>query len=711
MGDVVHLDRDVEGMKLPVAVEQREVDDVGPVRAEDPGHRAERSRLVLDDNREACGAAVAAVAPGEIDPVGIGGRPQLRTIDHMHLDCLLRPAHADDAVARQRVAAGSEGEGDARRQPLHRDRRARGGHGRRQPALARDRRGAGHQRLHHRHIGDGLARDRLHQPLLVAQLQPAGGLVHRIGADLRGQARDDLVEEFAAERDRLDALLLANEAADARARLGRGDERRPAGLRLLRLRSQDLDLIAIGDLCAERHHLAVDLGAHRLVAEIGVDGIGEVDRGGALGQLDQLARGGEGEDPILVHRHPGRFEQLLGRFRLLDQLDEVADPGGLAHRPRRPRLVGPMRGKAVFGLGVHLLVADLDLDAPLRMDHRGVEGAVAVALGGGDVILEAAGHHRPAAVKQPQRAIALLDIVDDHAERHHIGQLLEADVAARHLAPDRIGMLLAPLDRRLDARAAEQQAEPRADARHLIAAAGAQLLQPAGDRRRGLGLELAEGERLHLLHKLVHADPLGQRGVDVHRLAGDAAALLRLLDVVERAHVVEPVGELHQEHADVIRHGEQELAHVLGGALALGLRLDLRKLGDAVDQARHGRPEALLDLLVCRHRILDRVVEDGGGDRLVVEVEVGEDARHLDRVAEIRIARGALLAAVRLHREDVGAIEQRLIGIGVVAQDPIDQLILSQHGGIMGVRGGPMQAWERSGLPKLTLSPLFPALP
>jgi hypothetical protein len=69
-------------------------------------------------------------------------------------------------------------------------------------------------------------------------------------------------------------------------------EVQPGGLRLLRLGAQDLHLIAILDLGAQRHDAAVDLGADRLVAEIGVHGIGEVDRRRALGQLDQLALAG-----------------------------------------------------------------------------------------------------------------------------------------------------------------------------------------------------------------------------------------------------------------------------------------------------------------------------------------------------------------------------------------------------------------------------------
>jgi malate dehydrogenase (oxaloacetate-decarboxylating)(NADP+) len=43
MGKVMHLDVEVEGLEASVAVDQLEVDDIGALLAEDPGHRAERS--------------------------------------------------------------------------------------------------------------------------------------------------------------------------------------------------------------------------------------------------------------------------------------------------------------------------------------------------------------------------------------------------------------------------------------------------------------------------------------------------------------------------------------------------------------------------------------------------------------------------------------------------------------------------------------------
>ena len=56
-------------------------------------------------------------------------------------------------------------------------------------------------------------------------------------------------------------------------------------------------------------------------------------------------------------------------------------------------------------------------------------------------------------------------------------------------------------------------------------------------------------------------------------------------------------------------------------------------------------------------------------------------AGDFERMREIRIARGALLRAVRLHRIDIGAVEQRLVGVRIVAPHPLHKLVLSHQSG------------------------------
>ena len=679
MVHVVHLDIDHVGVEACVAGVEAQVDDVGLVRADDRGEHAQRTGLVLYHHRDARGGALGLVAPGYVDPGGlvvrtVGKFTQHRALDRMHLDPGIGTAHADDAVAGHRVAAFGEFIGDARRQPLDRD---RAGLRRQFGDVGAGR--SGHQRLHHRRIRDGAARDGDHQLAFVRHLQPLQRLGKRIRADLRGQALDDILVQLGAQRHLLGAFRLAQMAADRGQRLAGDRDVQPVDLRRLSGRAQDLHLVAIVDHRRQGDDAAVDLGAHRLIAQRGVHGIGEVDRGGPLGQLDQLALGREGEDAILIHRHARVFEQLLGAVGGVEDLDQIANPAHLLVVAGR-LLVGPVRGQPVIGLGMHFGSADLDFHARVAgMDHAGVQRAIAVALGRRDIVLEPPRHHRPAAMDDAKRAVAILLGRHDGAERHHVRKLLETDVPFGHLAEDRIGMLFAARHLRLHAGAREQQLQVQCDAVDPVVATFLHLRQPAGDRLICLGFELLEGERLHLLHELVHADPLGERGIDVHRLLRDAPALLGFRDVVQGAHIVQPVGQLHQQHADVVRHGEQELAQVFRRALVLGLRLDLGQLGHAVHQPRDIGPEQPLDLLGRGDGVLDRVVQDRGGDRHIVQMQVGQDARHLDRMAEIRVAGGPFLAAMRLHGKDIGAVQQRLVGLWIVVEHAVDEFILAEH--------------------------------
>ena len=183
----------------------------------------------------------------------------------------------------------------------------------------------------------------------------------------------------------------------------------------LRLRGEDLDLVAVVELGHQRRDLAVDLAADRVIADVGVNRIGEIDRRGLARQRDQLALGREAEHLVVEQFELGVLEEFLRVRAFGQQLDGAAQPGigvGLArqHFGRRIRavLVERVRRDAVFGDLVHFLGADLQFDALLAgADHGGVDRAVVVLLGRRDVVLEAARHHRPGGVHDAERAVAL----------------------------------------------------------------------------------------------------------------------------------------------------------------------------------------------------------------------------------------------------------------------------------------------------------------
>src|SRR5206468_9371426 len=71
--------------------------------------------------------------------------------------------------------------------------------------------------------------------------------------------------------------------------------------------------------------------------------------------------------------------------------------------------------------------------------------------------------------------------------------------------------------------------------------------------------------------------------------------------------------------------------------------------------------ELALHVLELDVRVLDDVVDEPTRHGGAVELEVGEDLRHLDAVDDVRLAGVARLSAVRLLAEPIGAHEQLLV--------------------------------------------------
>ena len=119
-------------------------------------------------------------------------------------------------------------------------------------------------------------------------------------------------------------------------------------------------------------------------------------------------------------------------------------------------------------------------------------------------------------------------------------------------------------------------------------------------------------------------------------------------------------------------------------------QVELLDLGEAVDQRADLGAEQIGRSRAGGVGVLDGVVQQRG-DGGVVELQVGEDGGDFERMGEIGIAGGARLIAMRSHGIDIGAVEQRLVGIRVVAADPLDQLVLTHHDRVP-VAGAPRRA-------------------
>ncbi len=180
---------------------------------------------------------------------------------------------------------------------------------------------------------------------------------------------------------------------DLRTCPGRADEGQPVLTRpgRMRTRREDRYGVPVVEGGVQSGEPAIDSCAHALITDVGVDGIGEVDRGGPLRQRDHVTLGGEHEHLVGVQVKAQAVEELAGLCGFPLPVENLPQPGGLVlagatsagpparfrpavGKPERPRLgrtrrpgrdavllVLPVRRDPVLGPVVHRVGPDLQL--------------------------------------------------------------------------------------------------------------------------------------------------------------------------------------------------------------------------------------------------------------------------------------------------------------------------------------------------------------
>jgi hypothetical protein len=259
-----------------------------------------------------------------------------------------------------------------------------------------------------------------------------------------------------------------------------------------------------------------------------------------------------------------------------------------------------------------------------------------------------------------ERAVTVLDGIHQHADGDDVVDLAEFLLAADHLLVDAVRVLGASGDLRLHAEWRELACE---DLGH-VAHEGVPLLmvarQPRFDQVVVVRIQLHERKVLELSLDFPDTEAMRERRVDVERFAADAQPALGGVPV-DGAHVVEPVTELDEHHAHVLRHGDEHLADVLGLVRLGAAHVDLAELGHAVNELGDLVTEEAAHLLAGDLGVLHRVVEQRGHERLGVEPQVGEDTRDGEGMLDVRLAREPRLSGVGAVGHIEGAPDRGLI--------------------------------------------------
>src|SRR5579862_3832102 len=341
-------------------------------------------------------------------------------------------------------------------------------------------------------------------------------------------------------------------------------------------------------LVAQRNHASVHLGADASVADFGVDGVGEIDGRGIARQNDDFTLRRKGIDLFGIEIDLECGEELVGIADVALPFDHLPQPGQALFilRGDGTVFVFPVGGDALFRHLVHFFGANLDLERRAVFgDHRGMQRLVEVGPRHGNKILDAPGHRPPEVVNDAEDRIAVLQRARNDAHRAQIVDLIDRDALLLQLFVDAEEALNAAFHPRLDASLFQLVGD---DLLHLaekglaLLAAGVNGLLDLFIAER---IEEAEAEILEFAADLSHAETVGDGSIDLQSLFGDFVLAVRL-QMLERAHVVQAVGQFDKDDANVIDHRQHHLAQVFGLLLFAGGEVDLADFGDALDDVR-----------------------------------------------------------------------------------------------------------------------------
>jgi len=332
-----------------------------------------------------------------------------------------------------------------------------------------------------------------------------------------------------------------------------------------------------------------------------------------------------------------------------------------------------------------------------------VQRLITVGLGDGNEVLEAPVHRLVQRMHGTQRHVAAHGTVDHHTEAVHVHQLGEGLVLVAHLRIDAPGGFDPPDHVGRDMVLVQALRQRQLDLAHGLATIAQRRPDALADDAVAIGMKPLETQLLQLGLELVHAQSLRDRRVDLQRLAGNPATRRRVFGT-QRAHVVQSVGQLDQDHAQVARHRQKHLAEALRISFLAAAEAHLVQLGDTIDQLGHGLAERTSQLVAAELGVLQRVVQDRCNDRLGIQPQLGQDARHRHRMGDVGLAAFTRLSGMRLRPD----VEGRDDPLDVVRREIVDALLERQHVRRQIARAdrlGRPAGWHGDALPAQTNTP------
>ena len=164
-----------------------------------------------------------------------------------------------------------------------------------------------------------------------------------------------------------------------------------------------------------------------------------------------------------------------------------------------------------------------------------------------------------------------------------------------------------------------------------------------------------------------------QGGKDFQRFLGNTL-LLVAAHVAQGTHVVQAVGELDDDDAHVLGHGQEHLAHAVELLVFFGTVIEAAQLGDAVDEEGYFLAEHLLDIFQGVRRIFDDIVEERRRNGRRIYFHICQYLGDGQGMQDIRFPADAALVLVGLFGQVIGFGHVIAFGLGQIRMYRVDEV-------------------------------------
>lgn len=159
-------------------------------------------------------------------------------------------------------------------------------------------------------------------------------------------------------------------------------------------------------------------------------------------------------------------------------------------------------------------------------------------------------------------------------------------------------------------------------------------------------MQLGKSNFFQFALHFLHTDTLGQRRINVQCFFGNSGPFFGLLQKMQRPHVMQAVSQFNQQHANVFRHCQQQLAKILRLFVVGRFLLNHCQLGQTVHQLRHLIAEQRADFFNRRIGVFHRIVQQPGDNRRGIKLKLGQNTGNFHRMRIIGVAGSPQLSPV-----------------------------------------------------------------